>query len=102
MSRQGFFVPPLVLSTFVITLRKVVEPIGDVEMLVEPPPPFVFEEDEDEVAFFAAAYTGWYCESMLAVPANNINNVATEIILNLPIVSCVEFPLRKSVIILLI
>ena len=59
MSRQGFFVPPLVLSTFVITLSKVVEPIGDVELLVEPPPPFVFdEEDEDEVAFFAAAYTG--------------------------------------------
>jgi hypothetical protein len=60
MSRQGFFVPPLVLSTFVITLRKVVEPIGDVEFPEEPPPPFVFdeEEDEDEVAFFAAAYTG--------------------------------------------
>jgi hypothetical protein len=55
---EGFFVPPLVLSTFVTTLRDVDEPIGDVELLVEPPPPFnVEDDDEDVVAFFATAYT---------------------------------------------
>ena len=55
---EGLAVPPLLLSTLVITLRNVDDPIGDVELLLEPPP-FVFdvEEDEDEVAFFAAAYT---------------------------------------------
>ncbi len=37
---EGFFVPPLVLSTIVITLRNVDEPIGDVELFVEPPPTF--------------------------------------------------------------
>jgi hypothetical protein len=55
---EGLAVPPLLLSTLVITLRNVDEPIGDVELLLELPPPFVFDEDdEDEVAFFAAAYT---------------------------------------------
>lgn len=57
---EGFFVPPLLLSTLVTTLRNVDEPIGGcVALLVEPLPPFVFdvEDDEDEVAFFVAAYT---------------------------------------------
>jgi hypothetical protein len=39
-----------------ITLRNVDEPIGDVEFF-EAPPPFDVEDDEDEVAFFEAAYT---------------------------------------------
>ena len=47
----------------VITLRNVDDPIGDVEFFVEPP--FDFEEDEDEVAFFEAAYTELLCESKL-------------------------------------
>jgi hypothetical protein len=46
---EGFFVPPLVLSTLVITFRNVDDPIGDVELFVEPP----FEDDEDD----EAAYT---------------------------------------------
>jgi hypothetical protein len=54
---EGFFVPPLLLSTLVITLRNVDDPIGDVEFFVEAPPPFDVEDDEDEVAFFEAAYT---------------------------------------------
>lgn len=37
---EGFLVPPLVLSTFVITFRNVDDPIGDVELLAEPLPPF--------------------------------------------------------------
>jgi hypothetical protein len=47
---EGFFVPPLLLSTLVITLRNVDEPIGDVEFFVEPPPPF--EDDKDDEAVY--------------------------------------------------
>ena len=55
---EGFFVPPLVLSTLVITFRNVDDPIEDVELCVEPPPPPPFdEEDVLFVAFFAAAKT---------------------------------------------
>ena len=53
---EGFFVPPLVLSTLVITFRNVDDPIRDVELLVEP-----FDEEDvlfvAFVAFFAAAKT---------------------------------------------
>lgn len=52
---EGLFVPPL---TLVITLRNVDEPIGEVEFFVELPPLFDVEDDEEEVAFFEAAYTG--------------------------------------------
>jgi hypothetical protein len=54
---EGLAVPPLLLSTLVITVRNVDDPIGDVEFFVELPPPFEVEDDEDEVAFFEAAYT---------------------------------------------
>jgi hypothetical protein len=54
---EGFFVPPLVLSTLVMTFRNVDDPIGDVELFVEPPPPPLDEEDVLFVAFFAAAKT---------------------------------------------
>jgi hypothetical protein len=52
---DGLAVPPLLLSTLVITLRNVDDPTGDVEFSVELPPPFEVEDDEDEVAFFEAA-----------------------------------------------
>ena len=55
---EGFFVPPLVLSTLVVTLRNVDELIGDVGFFIELPPPFDVEDDEDEVAFFEATYPG--------------------------------------------
>jgi hypothetical protein len=53
---EGFLVLPLVLSTLVVTLRNVDEPIGDVGFFVKLPPPFDVEDDEDEVAFSEAAY----------------------------------------------
>lgn len=52
---DGLAVPPLLLSTLVITLRNVDDPTGDVEFSVELPQPFEVEDDEDEVAFFEAA-----------------------------------------------
>ena len=45
---EGLAVPPLLLTTLVITLRNVDDPIGDVELLLELPPPFVFEVEDDE------------------------------------------------------
>jgi len=55
---EGFFLPPLVLSTLVTTLRNDDDPIGDVELFTELPP---FEDDEGEVVFvaFFAAKTAW-------------------------------------------
>lgn len=65
---EGLLVPPL---TFVVTVKNVFVPIGDVELFdaTEPLLPFEVEEDEDEdqdqedellfVEFFEAAYTYW-------------------------------------------
>ena len=78
---EGLLVPPLVLSTLVITLRNVDEPIGDVELFVEPLPPFEDDEDEDDEAAYTVYY--WLFETKLAVAGNIINNVVTEIKLNL-------------------
>jgi hypothetical protein len=80
---DGVFVPPFVLSTFVITLRNDDDPIGDVELFVEPPLPFEDDDDEDEVVFvpFFAAKTEWESlKTKLAGLAVIINNIVSEIV----------------------
>ena len=50
-------------------------------MFVEPLPPFEDDEDEDDEAAYTVYY--WLFETKLAVAGNIINNVVTEIKLNL-------------------